>query len=71
MIKGKATLQNIISPDMVEVCEVIEEWQYETSPVVMKDFVNDEHEDSFRKYLVKKWYKSNWWSKININRDWK
>ena len=36
-------------PSMMEVCEAIDECPYETSPVVMEDCVNDEHEDSTRK----------------------
>ena len=48
MMKGKSTPPNITSPAMMEVCEVIYENPDYTSPVVMEDCVNDEHEDSTR-----------------------
>ena len=48
MMKGEATLPNITSPDMIKYCEVIDECPYETSTVVMEDFVDDEHDDSIR-----------------------
>ena len=48
MMKGKATLPNITYPDMMEVCEVIDKLLYDTSPVVMEDYVNYEHDDSIR-----------------------
>ena len=53
-LKGKATLQKITSPDMMEAFELINECSYYTSPVMMKKCVNDEHEDSIRKYLIEK-----------------
>ena len=37
----KATLPKITSPDMVEVCEVREEYPYDSSPVVMENCVNN------------------------------
>ena len=54
MIKGKSTTQNITSPAMMKLCEVINECLDYTSPVMMDNFVNDEHEDNIRKYLVEK-----------------
>ena len=54
MIKEKATIQKITSPAMMEACEVINECPDYTSPVMMENCVNDEHEDSIRKYLVEK-----------------
>ena len=39
---------------MMELCEVIYEFPYDTSPVVMEDSVNVEHEDGIWKYLVEK-----------------
>ena len=54
MMKGKSKPQNITSPAMMKACEVINECPDYTSPVMMDDFVNDEHEDNIRKYLVEK-----------------
>ena len=54
MMKGKATLQKITSPAIMEVCEEINECPDYTSPVMMENCVNDKHEDSIRNYLVKK-----------------
>ena len=71
MTNGKVTPPKITPPDTMELCAVIYEWQYDTSPVVMKDFVNYEQEDSIRKYLAKKLYKSKLSRKRNLNRDWK
>ena len=56
MIKEKATLPNITSPAMMEVCEVIDKFPDETSPVIIEDSVNCDHEDITRKYLVDKKY---------------
>ena len=39
---------------MMKLCEVINECLDYTSPVMMDNFVNDEHEDNIRKYLVEK-----------------
>ena len=39
---------------MMEVCEVIDKWPYNTSSVAMEHCVNDEHEDSTRKDLAEK-----------------
>ena len=39
---------------MMEVCEVIDKFPDERSPVVMEDYINDEREDIIRKYLVEK-----------------
>ena len=41
MMKGKATLLNITSPDMMEECELIYEYSDYTPTVVMEDCVND------------------------------
>ena len=49
MMKLKATLLNITYPAMMGACEVIDECPDETSPVLMEDSVNYEHEDSIRK----------------------
>ena len=46
------TLRKITSPDMMKGCEVIDECPDDTYPVVMEDFVNYEHEDSIKKYLI-------------------
>ena len=40
---------------MMEVCEVIYKLLYVIYPVVMEDYINNEHEDSIRKYLVEKY----------------
>ena len=56
MIKEKATIPNITSPAMMDVYEVINKFPDETSPVVIEDSVNGEHEDGIRKYLVDKNY---------------
>ena len=37
---------------MMEECEVINECPDDTSPVVMEDCVNDEHEDSIRNDFI-------------------
>ena len=37
---------------MMDICEVVYAFPYNTDPVVMEDCVNDEHEDSIIKYLV-------------------
>ena len=52
MMNGNATLPKIISPAMMEDCEAICEWPDDTFPVVMEDYVNDEHENSIRNDLV-------------------
>ena len=39
---------------MMEVCEVIDELSDEKPPIVMENFVNDEHKNSIRKYFVEK-----------------
>ena len=52
MMNGNATLPKIISPAMMEDCEAICECPDDTFPVVMEDYVNDEHENSIRNYLV-------------------
>ena len=52
MKQKKATIHNITSPGMVEVCKVIDKWADERYPVFMEDYVNYEHKDSIRKYLV-------------------
>ena len=54
MMKGKSTPPNITSPAMMEVCEVIDKPPDDTYPVVMEDYVDDEHEDIIREYLVEK-----------------
>ena len=36
----------------------------------MDNCVNDEHEDSIRKYLGEKKYKTKWWIKIDIIKYW-
>ena len=54
MMKIKATITNITYPAMMEECEIIYDFPSDTSSVVMDDSVNDEHEDSIRKYLVEK-----------------
>ena len=56
MMKGGGNLPNITSQVMVEVCGVIYKCPDDTPPVVMEYCVNDEHEDSTRKYLVEKNY---------------
>ena len=38
----------------MEVCEEINECPDYTSPVMMENCMNDEHEDNIRKYLVEK-----------------
>ena len=38
--KRKTTLSKIVSPVMVEICEVRDEYHDDSSPVVMEDFVN-------------------------------
>ena len=52
MIQEKSTLPNIKSPDIMEVCEVIDKFPDDTSPVVMEDYLKDEHEDRIRNDLV-------------------
>ena len=54
MMNRKATHEERIPPAMLESCEVINEFPDYTSPVMMDNSVNDEHEDSIRKYLVEK-----------------
>ena len=39
---------------MMDECEVIDEFPYDTSPLMMEDCVNNEHEDIIRKDLVEK-----------------
>ena len=39
---------------MMEVCEVIDKPPDDIYPVVMEDYVDDEHEDIIREYLVEK-----------------
>ena len=48
MIKGKSTHPYITPPVMMEKFEVVYECPDDTSPVVMEDCLNDEHEDSIR-----------------------
>ena len=38
--KSKSTLPKITSPDMVDICEVIDEYPDDSSPVVMEDCFN-------------------------------
>ena len=52
IMKGKATLSKVISPYMIEECELIDKLPEDTTPVLMGDCLNDEHEDSIRKDLV-------------------
>ena len=54
MMKGEATLPKTTYPAMMKICEVIDECTNDTSPVLMQDCVNYEHEDSIRNYLVDK-----------------
>ena len=53
MMKGKATTPKITLPDMMEEFGITDEFPYDTYPVVMEDYVNDEHEDIIKNYLVK------------------
>ena len=39
--KSKATLPKIIFPDMMEVCEIIDECPYDTYPGVMEECFNN------------------------------
>ena len=54
MMNGKKIPPKITSPDIMEECLVIDECPYDTSPVVVEDCVNDEHEGSIRKDLVER-----------------
>ena len=47
----KATLPNITSPAVVEICEVRDEYPDDSSPVVMKDFVNNNLDANTQRYF--------------------
>ena len=59
----------ITSPAMMEVCEVIDKFPDERSPVVMEDYMNDECEDIIRKYLVEKMIQKKKQGKRNLKED--
>ena len=54
IMEGKATLPKVISPYMIEEYEFIDKLPEDTTPALMGDCVNDEHEDRIRKDLVDK-----------------
>ena len=58
MMNGKAKISKITSLAIMELCEVIDESPDYTPPAVMEYCMNDEHEDSIRISLRKR-YKSN------------
>ena len=51
--------------------DVIYDLPDDTSPAVMGDYLNEEYDDSNKWFVWGKWYRSTWWSGININRYWK
>ena len=51
-MKLKSTLRNITSLDMMQECELIDEFPDDTSPVVMEYCANEEHKDSIRNDLI-------------------
>ena len=54
MMNGESSLPKITHPDIMEARNVIYDSPDNKSPVLMKDCVNFEHEDSTRKNPVEK-----------------
>ena len=54
MMKVKSALPNIRPPAIMDECEVVDEFPYNTSQVVMDDCVNDKNRDSIIKDFVEK-----------------